>query len=373
MRFSVRSGSPERPAMPPEPIITSIIPTYRRPRLLRRAIKSILDQSFPDFKLCIYDNASGDETGDVVRSMAARDSRIHYYCHRENIGPQDNFIYGLSRAESPFVHLISDDDFLMPKFFAQAVSAMRQHPGAAFFSGGMLSAEPDGRVRGMLRYGSETDQVHRPPELFRILAPYTRTWTSALFRRAFVERLGGLKKETGYSFSIDLILRSAARFEAVLSDAPCAVFIVHSGSSSVAEAPEAFESLLNLAYFGSINEAVEAALRERVITDRDAAGMKQLIRTLTEKSLFKGGLAMIARRRLASAVRASEILSKHFEREDLAAMIGIGTLNNRCGSVVRITLRGAKAVRDAWLARSRRTRYSAYSELVKTRMREISD
>lgn len=45
-----------------EPIITAVIPTYRRPRLLRRAIKSVLAQTYPHFQVCVYDNASGDET-----------------------------------------------------------------------------------------------------------------------------------------------------------------------------------------------------------------------------------------------------------------------------------------------------------------------
>ena len=138
------------------------------------------------------------------------------------------------------MHLISDDDFLLPGFFEQATRALNKRPRAAFFSAGMLSADPDGRVRALLRYGSDSDRVYCPPKLFQLMAPYTRTWTSAIFRRSSLESLGGLKKETGYSFSIDLILRAATRFEAVLSDTPRAVFTVHSGSSSVAEASEAF-------------------------------------------------------------------------------------------------------------------------------------
>ena len=50
-----------------EPTITTVIPTYRRPELLQRAIRSVLDQSYPHFKICVYDNASNDRTPDVVK------------------------------------------------------------------------------------------------------------------------------------------------------------------------------------------------------------------------------------------------------------------------------------------------------------------
>jgi len=52
-----------------EPLITTVIPTYRRPAMLRRAIRSVLSQTFPDFRLCVYDNASGDETAVVVEEF----------------------------------------------------------------------------------------------------------------------------------------------------------------------------------------------------------------------------------------------------------------------------------------------------------------
>src|ERR1700677_685622 len=146
-------------ATPPAPLITTIIPTYRRPHMLRRAIRSVLDQTYPHFKICVYDNASSDETADVVNAMASRDPRIHYYCHSENIGAQENFIFGLSRVDTPLFNLLSDDDFLLPEFFFLAASSLQDNPGAGFFFGGVLSADPEGQVLGFPHFGSDAGQV----------------------------------------------------------------------------------------------------------------------------------------------------------------------------------------------------------------------
>ena len=69
-----------------KPLITTIIPTYRRPKLLRRAIMSVLNQTSPHFQICVYDNASGDETAAVVAEFSKNDPRVKYHCHTENIG-----------------------------------------------------------------------------------------------------------------------------------------------------------------------------------------------------------------------------------------------------------------------------------------------
>ena len=69
-----------------KPLITTIIPTYQRPKLLRRAIKSVLNQTFPHFQVCVYDNASGDETEAIVQEFIAKDSRIQYFRQEKNWG-----------------------------------------------------------------------------------------------------------------------------------------------------------------------------------------------------------------------------------------------------------------------------------------------
>src|ERR1039458_5172442 len=113
--------------------ITTVIPTYRRPRPLARAIQSVLCQSYPHFEVHVYDNASGDETPEVVAQFAARDPRVKYHVHPRNIGMMENFAYGISHVETPFFSILSDDDFLLPGFFERAMSALEDYPEAMFF------------------------------------------------------------------------------------------------------------------------------------------------------------------------------------------------------------------------------------------------
>jgi|GEM_PF-4090006 len=107
-----------------KPLITTIIPTYRRPKLLRRAISSVLNQTYPHFQVCVYDNASGDETASVVAELSKEDPRVKYHCHAENIGATENFIYGMEHVEIPFFTLLSDDDLIFPNFGGKTWQAL---------------------------------------------------------------------------------------------------------------------------------------------------------------------------------------------------------------------------------------------------------
>lgn len=140
-------------------LITTVLPTYRRPALLKRAVLSVLNQSRQDFVVQILDNASGDETEVVVRDLMRADSRIRYHRQAENIGAIRNIIAGLGTVQTRYFNILCDDDALMPEFFATTVGIHEaSEPPAAFVAtrvavldeAGAISTpfpHPDGRIR----------------------------------------------------------------------------------------------------------------------------------------------------------------------------------------------------------------------------------
>lgn len=113
-------------------VITTIICTYRRPRLLRRAIESALAQTFKNIKICVYDNASGDETEAVVAEYSKLDDRVFYFRNSENIGAVNNMIQGVEAVDTEFYSLLNDDDFIFPDFYENAMREVDNHPQVGF-------------------------------------------------------------------------------------------------------------------------------------------------------------------------------------------------------------------------------------------------
>ena len=113
-----------------DPLITTILPTYQRPAMLRRAIRSALAQSWTALQVRVYDNAGDPENAAVVASLD--DPRVEYFRHPRNLGAFANFQFGLGRVSTPFFSFLADDDILLPDFYATAVAALEKEPTAAF-------------------------------------------------------------------------------------------------------------------------------------------------------------------------------------------------------------------------------------------------
>lgn len=220
------------PGSDSRPLITAIIPTYRRPKLLRRAIRSALNQTYPHVQVSVYDNASGDETGVVADEFIRTDGRLNYHCHPTNIGALNNFMYGMAHVETPFFSMFSDDDFLLPDFYQHAMDMFDRYPDAIFFAGETIRLDEKGRVLAALLASWPREGYFVPREsLPLILGVRHPTWTAIVFRREVLEQVGRLDPAVNAPADLDFIFRAAARFPILISKKPCAIFIHHSSSA----------------------------------------------------------------------------------------------------------------------------------------------
>jgi glycosyltransferase involved in cell wall biosynthesis len=192
---------------------------------------SVLNQTFPHFRVCVCDNASGDSTAEVVQEFIQMDSRVTYYCHPENIGAGANFNFGLTEVKTPFFSLLSDDDILLPEFYETTLEGFKNYPDAGFSAGSVISMTDKGQIvshqlSSWPRYG-----YYEPPEgLVEMLGGKHPTWTGVLFRKEIIHEVGHLDLDVGPLADMDFELRVAARFPFVLAEKPCAIFVHHPSS-----------------------------------------------------------------------------------------------------------------------------------------------
>lgn len=215
-------------------LITTIIPTYRRPMLLRRAIKSALNQTYPHLRICVYDDASNDETADVVADLIKEDSRVSYHCHSKNIGSVCNYNYGLENVRTPLFSLLSDDDILLPEFYETAIKGLHAYPEAAFYATEVIPMEPDGTIRETVN-STWGDDYYLPPEGLLAMFENGRhppIWTGTLFRTMVIEHIGLFDEEVGGTYDRDYSQRIAARFPYGHTKIPGAIYLSNPLSES---------------------------------------------------------------------------------------------------------------------------------------------
>ena len=288
-----------------QPLITTIIPTYKRPKLLQRAILSVLNQTYPNFQVCIYDNASNDETADVVKKLNQQDSRVHYYCHSKNISMQKNFNFGLRMVKTPYFSFLCDDDILLPKFYEKALNGFSKYPEAGFVATETIVATEKEIKEVSLREYEE--KLYKPLEslikMSKCKIPY---WTSILFRKEVIKKVGFLDENLGASADTDFLFSSASIFSFVVLKSPGAIFFVHqlSKSSSWSEI-EPLDGYIKTLEKIKNNRKISAPIRLMVYQNR-----KKRI----ERVLWQGGLKDIKKRNFFQAKRLAKSLKEDFGR-----------------------------------------------------------
>ncbi|MGD1855648.1 MAG: glycosyltransferase family 2 protein [Leptolyngbyaceae cyanobacterium] len=108
------------------PNVSICIPTYNRAAILPYAIESVLSQTYDDFELIICDDASPDNTAEIVAQWD--DARIRYIRHPQNIKRSRNMRSGYEAAQGAYFIKFDDDDALTPTFLERTVGVMAACP-----------------------------------------------------------------------------------------------------------------------------------------------------------------------------------------------------------------------------------------------------
>lgn len=106
------------------PAISIIIPVYNSAPTIERCIDSILKQDFTDFEVLLVNDGSADNSLEVMRQQAERDSRI-VAIDKPHSGVSDTRNLALDRARGEFICFIDADDTVEPNY----LSAMYGHCG----------------------------------------------------------------------------------------------------------------------------------------------------------------------------------------------------------------------------------------------------
>jgi glycosyltransferase involved in cell wall biosynthesis len=110
-----------------KPTVSILIPTYNAGAFLDETIKSVLEQSFEDYELIIVDNASTDNTNDIITPYLI-DERISYYKNPFNIGMVNNWNKCLEYAHGQYIKFLMADDKFHPQMLEKYVAVMDQYP-----------------------------------------------------------------------------------------------------------------------------------------------------------------------------------------------------------------------------------------------------
>ncbi|MDF1722304.1 MAG: glycosyltransferase family A protein [Minwuia sp.] len=114
------------------PTVSVLMTAYNRADYIADGMGSVLASDFDDLELIVVDDGSSDNTVEIARSIAERDSRVRVYQNPQNLGDYPNRNHAASLARGKYLKYVDSDDMIYPWGLGAIVRCMEQFPDAGF-------------------------------------------------------------------------------------------------------------------------------------------------------------------------------------------------------------------------------------------------
>jgi GT2 family glycosyltransferase len=192
-----------------QPRISIIVPVYRtRAAILEKTLRSVLNQSYPDWELCIADDCSrSPEVDAILDRYSASDARVKVVRLPENRGISAASNVALATATGEFTGLLDHDDELAQDALLRVVDELNRKPDTD-----VIYSDEDHIDDNGLR----SDPFFKPDWSPDLILGENYVCHFLVLRTSLCRELGGFRSETDFSQDMDLVLRASLKTQRIL-------------------------------------------------------------------------------------------------------------------------------------------------------------
>ena len=203
--------------------ISVVIPTYNRANLLRRALNSLAKQTLKPDQIIISDNASDDNTLDIVNEFINEGFKVNYYKHKTNLGMLKNWQHAISMVDTSHFLVLADDDYLLPNCLAVGMSILNSDSNIGLFCG--VTVCLNSKLEPISTAPSNLDAIGKRDgfNLLTYMLQHPGSTGSIISKKHF-DQAGGFREQSGYLADLSIILRVAAFSRAIFVTDPVAIY-----------------------------------------------------------------------------------------------------------------------------------------------------
>jgi len=209
-----------------------MLPTYKASHFLRTALSSVVEQApaSHDMQIEVVDDGSPDEASRRIVDEVGG-GRVAHFRKPKNEGLVANFNTCIERATGHYVHILHDDDAVLPGFYQTFGRAFDSHPEVGAAYGRYI--EIDGNERWNLLSGLDAPASGPLPNPPLALARRNRVRTpSVVVRRSLYERIGGFNPRLSHAADWEMWVRLAVNTSIWYEVQPLALYRSHASSDT---------------------------------------------------------------------------------------------------------------------------------------------
>jgi glycosyltransferase involved in cell wall biosynthesis len=171
-------------------LVSIILPTYNGSPYIKKAIESVLSQTYKNWELIIIDDCSLDRTSSIVANYINLNSNIKYIKNNENLGVQKSLNKGLSVSKGEYIARIDDDDeWIDVDKLKTQVEFLESNIGYVLIGTGALLVDEDDELLSKYLLPKSDLEIKN-----KILSKNCFVHSSVLFKKNTAQEVGGFSE-----------------------------------------------------------------------------------------------------------------------------------------------------------------------------------
>jgi len=240
------------------PKVSVLIPAFNAERTIDSCIRSVLNQTWSDFELIVFDDGSTDATSQIIAKYALIDDRvIHQRCPSRGLERTLNAMVEFSRGE--YLARLDSDDEAMPERLEKQVAYLESHPKCSLVGSAVTYIDEDGDA-----YCVDVLPLdHQEIEQRLLNGQGGLIHPSVMIRKAILVEVGGYALDFKYVEDQELWLRIAMGGQLANIAEPLTRYRVHPENRSFTAAETARQNLVKVLRIS--HEMRGVALNDRIL------------------------------------------------------------------------------------------------------------
>jgi glycosyltransferase involved in cell wall biosynthesis len=179
-------------------MVSVILPTFNRARMVGQAIDSVLAQTYPHFELIVVDDGSTDDTPAMLRGYGDRIRVVR----RDNGGVSAARNSGIRASGGELIALLDSDDYWLPEKLAHQVDVFNRHPETTIGQTEEIWVRNGVRVNPRQRHLKKAGMIFEDSLPLCLISP-----SAVMLRRTLLDAAGGFDESLPACEDYDLWLR----------------------------------------------------------------------------------------------------------------------------------------------------------------------
>jgi len=178
--------------------LSVVVPNYNHSKYLERCLTAIVRQSFSPLEIIVLDDASTDNSVQVIKRFAAEHSLVRLVQNEKNLGVMSNLNKGAGLSRGEYIFIASADDEVLPGIFEKSMNLLAQHPRAGISSTISIWRYVDSGLSWHMAAGMSDKPAYLSPDEVAHLAKKSKLLISSntvVFRKAALEDVGLFKPD----------------------------------------------------------------------------------------------------------------------------------------------------------------------------------